>query len=107
MDEASAFKKPLNLQIKLMRDQIVQVKELLKKASDLKKDLKYDISVLNDDIDGFIDLIAEQFDISVLNTYRNEKTQLIHDQIDLLKKLKVKYGAKDTENVQKSAFQQV
>lgn len=57
-----------------MKEQIESVKVLQKKAVDLKKELKFDISTLNDEIDEHIGLIANKFDIASLKTFQNEKT---------------------------------
>lgn len=53
-------------------EQIEAVKVLQKKALDLKKELKFDISTLNDEIDEHIGLIANKFDIATLKTFQNE-----------------------------------
>ena len=53
-------------------EQIEAVKALQKKALDLKKELKFDISTLNDEIDEHIALIANKFDITTLKTFQNE-----------------------------------
>ena len=59
----------LSFQIKIMMEQIEAVKVLQKKALDLKKELKFDISTLNDEIDEHIALIANKFDITTLKTF--------------------------------------
>lgn len=50
-------------------EQIEAVKVLQKKAKDLKKELKFDIGTFNDEIDEYIGLIANNFDISTLKTF--------------------------------------
>ena len=62
-------KKPLHKMIEDMSMQIEKAKTLLSKSRELKSELKFDISVLNDEIDQSIELIGNNFILGSLRPY--------------------------------------
>jgi len=61
--------KQLHREIEEMNSQIVKAKELLKKAKELKDELKFDISSINDEIDAHIELIGNHLVLDSLKPF--------------------------------------